>query len=64
MLGLLLQERCGQPGLKAELGLGGLDDSFLGFASRGWLELHVDHIWNNNVFGNGIIIQLGGRLPF
>ena len=51
-------------GLKLEIGLGFFEDSFMGWASRGVIDINFDRIWNNNAYGNGVIGQLGGRLPF
>lgn len=51
-------------GIKFDFRLGFLDDSFLAFASQGWLYVNFDRIWNTNAYGNGVIGQVGGILPF
>ena len=51
-------------GIKFDFKLSFLDDSFLAFASPGWLYINFDRIWNTTRYGNGIITQVGGILPF
>lgn len=51
-------------GIKFDFQMRFLEDSFLGFASPGWLFINFDRIWNTNAYGNGVIGQVGGILPF
>lgn len=51
-------------GIKFDFHLTFLDESFLAFASDGWLYVNFDRIWNDNAYGNGVIAQVGGILPF
>ncbi len=50
-------------GIKFDFQLGFLD-GVLDFASRGRLYMNFERIWNTNSFGNGVIAQVGGILPF
>lgn len=51
-------------GIKFDFQLGFLEESVLSFASDGWLYVNFDRIWNTNAYGNGVIAQVGGILPF
>jgi hypothetical protein len=51
-------------GIKLDVGLDALAGSFLDFTSRGRLFVSFDRIWNTNTYGNGIVLQAGGVLPF
>lgn len=51
-------------GIKFDVRLDFLEDSFLSFANQAWLYVNVDRIWNTNRYGNGVIAQVGGILPF
>ncbi len=46
------------------LKLGFLEDSALHFARDATLDVSFDYIWNTNRYGNGVIAQVGVRLPF
>jgi Protein of unknown function (DUF3570) len=53
-----------QLGLKAELRLAFLGDSFLAFAEDAWLDLSLDRQFCSSSFGDNVIASLGARLPF
>jgi len=53
-----------QFGVRVSLALRALSNSFLGFASRGILDLQLDRQWCSSAFGNNVMATLGGRLPF
>lgn len=41
-----------------------LRDSFLHFARNATIDMSFDYLWRTNRWGNGVIAQLGLRLPF
>ena len=41
-----------------------LSDTALHFADRALLDFSFDYIWNTNRYGNGVIAQMGLRIPF
>lgn len=41
-----------------------LDGSPLEFASKSTIDISFDYLWNTNRFGNGVIAQMGLRVPF
>jgi hypothetical protein len=51
-------------GIKFDFWLSILEPTFLDFASKGSLFISFDRYWNSSRFGNGVIGQLGGMLPF
>lgn len=46
------------------LNLDFLEDSALHFARAASIDLSFDYIWNTNRYGNGVIAQVGLRVPF
>jgi hypothetical protein len=51
-------------GAQLTLGLDFLDGSGLGFASGGAIDFGIDYLWQSSRFGNGVIAQMGLRVPF
>jgi len=51
-------------GVQIRLGFGFLDDSALAFLREASFDLSFDYIWNTNRYGNGVISQVGLRVPF
>lgn len=51
-------------GAQLVLSLSFLQGSFLDFATQGTLEFSFDYIFNTNRYGNGVISQVGLRVPF
>jgi hypothetical protein len=51
-------------GTQIILKLAFLDDSVFHFARHATIDMSFDYIWNTNRFGNGVIAQLGFRMPF
>ncbi len=51
-------------GAQLVVSLGFLAGSFLDFATQGTLDFSFDYIFNTNRYGNGVISQVGLRVPF
>ena len=51
-------------GVQLSLGLQFLDHSALEFARDGAIDFGVDYLWQTSRFGNGVIAQMGLRVPF
>jgi hypothetical protein len=51
-------------GAQLILSLSFLEGSFLDFATQGTLDFSFDYIFNTNRYGNGVISQVGLRVPF
>jgi hypothetical protein len=51
-------------GVQLLLSLDFLTGSALDFARGGAIDFGFDYLWNTNRFGNGVIAQVGLRLPF
>jgi len=53
-----------QLGVRVSVALSALSNTFLGFASRGAIDVQLDRQWCTSAFGNNVMATLGGRLPF
>ncbi|MAT26926.1 MAG: hypothetical protein CMN29_18575 [Sandaracinus sp.] len=51
-------------GFQLLLGMGFLEDTALDAFREATLDLNFEYIWNTNRFGNGVIAQVGLRIPF
>jgi hypothetical protein len=51
-------------GAQVILKLAFLEDSVFHFARHATIDMSFDYIWNTNRFGNGVIAQMGFRMPF
>lgn len=51
-------------GAQLTLELEFLEDTALGFLDEATLDLGFDYIWNTNRYGDGVISQVGLRVPF